>query len=234
MKPLLSVDAVREAVARNSATSYGLTLIVGLPLPSDVTDRIVHAQSQIERTSPARFTWYGPKHLHVTLLALLRGRYREAPCLQRVELPANLDAFVCDLSTQFENLQPFPIVFSGIFLTDSGVVVVQGTSRPALFDTLADKFAELDRPLPERDLHVSIGFLNNPSTPASLEEQHRLERIFDPLSAFSIGRYEVKRVSLVHYANRTLNRVLGQVHFDLGVPHILTAARMLDALGISC
>jgi hypothetical protein len=48
-----------------------------------------------------------------------------------------------------------------------------------------------------------------------------------------IGRMTVHQVWLVHYANRTLNRIVGKVPFTLGGRNPLTAERLLQDLGIS-
>ncbi len=72
-------DRIELNIAKNTATSYGLTLVAAFPPPPAICDSIQRLQGQLEQSLPGRFTWYERDWLHVTLLALLRGRYREQP-----------------------------------------------------------------------------------------------------------------------------------------------------------
>ena len=79
-------EKVRQIIRKNQATSYGLTLVIGLPFPSDIGSRVQLIQRQLEALTPGHFFWYGLDHLHATLVAPLRGRYRDHPALQRLGL----------------------------------------------------------------------------------------------------------------------------------------------------
>ena len=69
-------ERIELNVRKNTATSYGLTLMTALPPPPAICDSIQRIQRQLELLLPHCFTWYARDWLHVTLLALLRGRYR--------------------------------------------------------------------------------------------------------------------------------------------------------------
>ena len=92
MRLNLVEQRVKQTIHKNTATSYGLTLVIGLPFPVEIRGRIQNIQKKLEASAPGRITWYGAEHLHTTLFAPLRGRYREGPPLQREELPADLQS----------------------------------------------------------------------------------------------------------------------------------------------
>ena len=48
-----------------------------------------------------------------------------------------------------------------------------------------------------------------------------------------IGRVTVRHIWLVHYANRTLDRIVGKIRFALGRSNPLTAERLFEGLGIA-
>ena len=74
MKLALDEARVQQTIHKNTATSYGLTLVAGLPFPAEIGSRVQAIQAQLEPLAPGRFTWYGVDHLHVTLVAPLRTR----------------------------------------------------------------------------------------------------------------------------------------------------------------
>ena len=47
------------------------------------------------------------------------------------------------------------------------------------------------------------------------------------------GKMLVQQVWLVHYANRTLDQILGKVPFTLGQANVITGERLLRELGIA-
>ena len=64
-------------VQKNTLTSYGLTIVAGLPFPVTLSEKIEALQGSLEETLPDQFLWYGSDHLHITFAAPLRGRYRQ-------------------------------------------------------------------------------------------------------------------------------------------------------------
>ena len=232
MVPSLIDEKVRATIRKNTATSYGLTLIIGLPFPPGISSQIRDVQEQLEELLPSRFTWYGWDHLHATLVALLRGRYREWPPLQREDLPFDLDSFGRDLGDFFARLQPFPLELAGVHITEEGFVMVAENTPVQQLASRLQGYPELDWPEHLKGLHVAIGFLNTCRPFSTGEEQRHFEEGFAQIMDIPIGRMTVRQVWLVHYANRTLNRIVGKVPFTLGCPNPLTAERLLQDLGI--
>jgi len=233
MVPSLVDEKVRATIRKNTATSYGLALIIGLPFQPEICNAIQRVQRQLEALVPARFTWYDRDHLHATLVASLRGRYREHPPLQREQLPSDLDGFTRDLGDFFARLQPFPLELSGVHITEEGsVMVAENTPMQQLASRLR-RYPELDQPKHLKGLHVAIGFLNTCRPFSTEEERRHFEEGFAQIMDIPIGRMMVRQVWLVHYANRTLNRIIGRVPFTLGCSNSLTAERLLQDLGVS-
>ena len=220
---------------KNAATSYGLTLVAGLPLPCLICDRIGHVQAQIEGLLPDRFTWYSQDQLHATVIAPLLGRYRESPPLRCDELPADLDGFVEALGRCFDNLLPFAVTFAKILLTSHGLLIAAGSDETHVRQSVAQclkPYPELDAPKNLEEWHITLGYLHTPIPFDTAHEQTRfaaaLADLHDDLP-FSI---EIGQVWLVHYSNRTLNRILGKTPFVLGQTHARTAEAVINDLGI--
>src|SRR5688500_17244176 len=94
----LNADKICTTIRKNTVTSYGLTLVIGLPFPLNIGSKIQFVQNHLELLAPSQFMWYERDQLHATLTAPLRGRYREWPPLQPQELPSNPVGFVEALS----------------------------------------------------------------------------------------------------------------------------------------
>ena len=69
MELALNEARVQQTIRKNTATSYGLTLVVGLPFPSEIGNRVRRIQEHLETLAPGRLTWYGLDQLHATLVA---------------------------------------------------------------------------------------------------------------------------------------------------------------------
>jgi 2'-5' RNA ligase len=233
MKLTLDKVGVQETIRKSSATSYGLSLVVGLPFPAEVGNRIRHIQRQLEALLPGRFTWYPPDHLHATLYAPLRGRYRDFPALQREELPSNLQGFTDDLVNFFAQRQPFSLELAGVHVTDEGSVMVGGGAFTQQLASNLQRYPELDSPKGLRGLHVTIGFFNTDRPFTKDEERMCIEMALTQFMEVPVGRVMIWRVWLVHYANRTLNRIVGKIPFTLGQANTLTGERLLQELGIA-
>lgn len=230
----LEPERMRRTLRKNLTTSFGLTLAVGPPLPQPMLDRVVQLQNQIELLLPGRFRWYAPEHLHATVLALLRSRYREWPPLQCHELPADLDGFVETLNACFGELQPFPLDLDRLLVTPDGQVRVGGSDPGRVRQRFAERLASfpgLDRPKDADGWHITLGFLQMPA-PAAEAEQANFEDSWAELRTCSLGTMLVDQVWLVHYADRTLSRIVGKTPLRLGRLDRLTADRFLSVLGI--
>lgn len=224
----LDPDRVQRALHRNLATSFGLTLVVGLPFPRPLLARVVQLRDRSDSLAPAGLRWYAPDHLHSTVLALLRSRYREGPSLQRTELPQDLEGFVATLNACFGTLQPFVLNLDKLFLTPDGQLLAVGPDPGRVRQQVAQRLASwpgLDRPKDLSGWHVTLGFLQT-SALASFEAG------WVELQGSSIDAVLVDQVWLVHYADRMLSRIVGKAPLPLGRPGSLTAGRLLELLGI--
>jgi hypothetical protein len=229
----LAEERVQETIQKNTTTSYGLTLVIGLPFPAEISHRIRHIQEQLEILVPGRFTWYGLHHLHATLVAPLRGRYRDVPPLQREELPASLQDFAQDLANFFTQRSPFSLELAGVSITNEGLIVTRENTLVRQMASNLRKYPRLDPSKHSGGLHVTIGFLNTSRPFVTDEEQARFEIALSQLIDIPIGWMIVQQVWLVHYANRTLDRIIGKVRFTLGESNILTVERLLRELNIA-
>ena len=220
---------------KNLATSFGLTLVVGLPFPRPMLVRAAQLREQIEALLPGRFRWYAPDHLHATVMAPLRGRYREGPPLQRDEFPEDLDGFVKALNLCFDALRPFPLKLDRLRLASDGRMLALGPDAGQVRQRVAERLASfpgLDQPKGSDGWHVTLGYLQTPTPFATEAEQADFEVGWAELQTSLLGVMVVDRVWLVHYADRTLSRIVGQAPLLLGRPNTLTPDSLLAALGI--
>ncbi len=227
----LDEAAILQTISRNRAPSYGLTLMAGLPFPEDICARIQALQGQVEALAPGRFTWYRPVLLHATLYAPLRGVYRPAPPLRRAEVTADWAGFCAGLARICTQSRPFTLELRGISLTPDGMLVIHE-------DTLAQRLAAglsgypgLDQPRHWRGLHVVAGYLHTPRPFAGPDEQTGFAQGCAALDKV-IGATLVSRVWLVHYANRTLRRIIGQAPLILGQESQPGSEEIAQALGL--
>lgn len=232
MKITLIETEVQQTIRKNNSTSYGLTLAVGLPFPAQISERIREIQQQLEALLPGRFIWYGLHHLHATLVAPLRGRYRNFPPLQQEELPANLDRFFDDLNTFFSQQQPFDLNLGGVYIIAGGYVMVGEEILTQRLASTLKNYPELDAPKHLTGLHVSIGYFKTSQPFINDKERASLEAALVQLSHTPVGRIRVQQIWLAHYANRTLDRIVGKVPFILGQPNTLTTEQLLRRLAV--
>lgn len=232
-KLILVEEKIRQTLCKNTTISFGLTLVVGLPFPAEIRARIQRIQEQLEALAPGRFTWYGADHLHATLVAPLRGRYREQPPLGREELPADLPGFTRDLGDFFAQQRPFSLELAGARVTPEGLIIIAENTLTRQLASSLQAYPELDRPKHHKGLHVNIGFFNTVRPFDTNEEQSRFELGLAQLVNAPVGLVRAQQVWLVHYANRTLNRIIGKTPFTLGRANDLGVERLLRELGIT-
>lgn len=221
---------------KNIKTSYGLTLVAGLPFSSDnLAYEINHIRTQLDLLLYGQVAWHAPEHLHVTLAAPLRGRYRQQPPIQRIELPVDLDGFVNDLTGYFSQLRPFRLELTGPYLTEGDILLFNAACAVSIQEDLASilrKYPELDHPKKKSCLHLTVGYLKAMEPFITFFEMESFRRKIDKLYRPSIGKVMVEQVWLVHYSNRTLNKIVGKIAFPLGHPQLINSADLLTKLGI--
>jgi hypothetical protein len=228
-------ERVQQNILKNLSTSYGLTLVAGLPFSDALREGFAQVQSQLEQLAPGCFTWYHTGHLHTTLLAPLRGRYRESPPLRRDELPADLDRFVHTTGRCFESMRPFSLTFDRLLLTSHGLALALAPDTDCVRRRVAaclQPFPELDPPKHLDEWHVTLGYLRTTTPFASEDEQTRFEAGLARLQDGPPLQLAVDGLWLVHYANRMLDRIVGRVALALGRPNFLDPDLVLADLGI--
>jgi hypothetical protein len=235
MTLVLDPKRMQTTLNKNLATSYGLTLVVGLPFVPAILAQVAQLQAQIEALLPKRFRWYELDRLHATVFAPLRGRYRHGPPLQRDELPADLDAFAEALNLCFGAMQPFRLALDRLHLAPDGRMLALGADPGCAQQHVAERLASfpgLDRPKVLEGWHVTLGYLRAPAPFGTAAEQASFELCWSKPQSNSLGAVLVDRVWLVHYGDRTLNWIVGKAPLLLGRPNALTADRLIVALGI--
>lgn len=230
---ILNLDAaqVGELYRKNSRASYGLTIVVGLPFPPEITDAIADVQRKFERWLPNRFEWYGLDHIHASIYALLRSQDRP---LQRDDLPPDSEGFAQELVDVVSRWPPFTITFAGIRLGPDGALVAEEDNLERRLVSRLSTHPKVALPKHIRGLTPVIGFLTTSEPFSSEEEKTHFEKEFTSLQDLSVGCMEVDRIWLVHYGHRTLSDVKGKVAFELGhrPSRALTGVELLAVLGI--
>lgn len=224
-------EKVRTIIEKNTRTSYGLTLVTGLPFPNQICKRVGQIQRELDPLAPGTIEWYGLDHLHATIYAPLRGLYREQPPLKRSDLPPDIEGFINDLSTFFSALAPFPLKLTGVRLSEDGVIGAYEDTLARRLDALLAKYPGMDRPKHSPGIVSVIGFLRDEMRIGEIQKR-AFQNALDALVAVPIGQMIVEEVHLVHYANRTLNRIQGKHTFLLGRPNVMTVEQFLEELVI--
>lgn len=233
MKITFDTDKVKELIRKNENTSYGLTLVAGLPLPKKISRALLQCQKNLETALPGRFAWYKEENMHVTLRPLLRGRYRDHPHLQFNEIPQPVDDFFHDLQMTVALWQPICLHFLGSYLTESGALYIDVAPITLPFARLDDHYPDLFHPNPLERWHISVGYWHSAEQEYSSADRKCLSHIIGQLGQQAIGKMIARRVWLVHYSNRQLNRFIGKVTLPLGVPPVHNTESILRALHIS-
>lgn len=229
---VLDPEKVKHTNHINTVASYGLTIVIGLPLLPEVDAQVQQVQTELEQLVPERFAWYAPYHRHLTVAAPLRGRYRESPPVQRQELPDNLADFVQALNEWGQQLPAFTLVPELVRLRDNGMVSVQFQTTVPIKDMLIrylNAFPMLDAPKHSRGswLYHTMGYATSLLSP---DEQEKVQAYLD--GVYWQGEMAVSQVWLVHYAIRTLQRIKGKIPFRLQQANTVTEARLLRDLQI--
>lgn len=218
---------------KNQVSSYGLTLVAGLPLPAALLGQIKLIQEQLEGVAPDCFTWYQPAHIHITLYAPVRSRELERPPLAQADLSPDLDNFVVALNQCVAGLTPFRMNLVSAHLTAIGHIIIRAEGVAAVkahfIKTLTPILgAAAPKDSPDR-IHGTIGYLHKLPTEV---ERGRLQEALAQINQMEIGRVLVKQIWLVHYAHRTLNDIVGKLPLLPGQANSITTASFLQGLKI--
>ena len=132
-------------------------------------------------------------------------------------------------------LVPFLLELDRLLLAPDGRMLALGPDAGQVRQRVAERLASfpgLDRPKDLGGWHVTLGYLQTPTPFATEAEQADFEVGWAELQTSLLGVIVVDRVWLVHYADRTLSRIVGKAPLLLGRPNTLTPDSLLAALGI--
>lgn len=229
----INPDEVYTTIHKNSVSSYGVTLVAGMPFPPPISEQIKAQQERFDRYAPGRFIWYSSDHLHITLVALVRGRYREAQPVRSAELAEDLPNYLDRFNSVFSQIHPFTLELGCPTITPSGSVIIKVNEPGQLIVPLLRRSLALDQPPASINLHISLGYLSTPTLFTEEAEQQRFAEDYAQLAQCTLGCLTVQQVWLVHYANRMLNRIVGKIPLQLGQPNQLTVEQLLENLRFS-
>jgi hypothetical protein len=232
----INPEEVRTTITKNQSLSYGLTLVAGLPLPTQLSRTIQQAQALLENSLEGRFIWYQPTQMHVTLSALLRGRYRQFPPLERNDLPSNIDTFFNEFQDFLATQAPLQIQWHEFNLMPNGLLICRAQCSKGFSDRLINllwKYPTFNLHQKDPyDLHLTIGYLTTPEPFLNAKEGYLFKKTLLNLQEDEMETYQVDRVWLIHYANRTLNSILGKISFILGKQAPMKSEHILHLLQI--
>lgn len=233
----LTIDEARiqRMLRKNQATSYGLTLVVGLPFAQAFQERATALQEELEKVAAGAFAWYQPAQMHATVYAPKRGDYARSGPLRGEEIPG-LDAYLAHLAGHYAQLAPFAAQMGTPTLTPDGVLIfheVQGIARPTP-PPPAMPPAWLDQPKHSGGgLVCSIGYLRQPERLQAAETRAAISETLAAASGQGATAAPIERVWLVHYRTRTLGNIVGRLAFPLGQRQEMERAQMCAALGLA-
>ncbi len=201
-----------------------------MPLPAPLTSAVQRLQSNIESAAPGCLQWYALEDLHITIAAPLRSRYRVGPPLRRVELPASLPALLVDLAAVCAALPPFELALEHAHFHHESLLIEVAGGLPAAerLRGAITRYPGFDAPKGQGfPLHLSCGFFKSGQDEAAVAPmvaQHAL--------AAAGAAARIDRLALVHYANRTLSRVVGVLDLPLGQVTALDEETVLAQLDV--
>lgn len=226
---------IQRMLQKNQATSYGLTLVVGLPFAQAFREQAAALQEELEKVAAGAFTWYQPAQMHATVYAPKRGDYARSGPLRGEEMPG-LDAYLAHLAGHYAQLAPFVAQLGTPTLTPDGVLIfheMQGMARPAP-PLPALPPAWLDKPKHSGGgLVCSIGYLRQPERLQAAERRAAISETLVAANGQGATAAPIEHVWLVHYRTRTLGDIVGRLAFPLGRRQEMDSAQMYAALGLA-
>jgi hypothetical protein len=188
------------ALAQNARTNYGLTLVLGCPLPADILQRIEALKERYRQIAPGHIDFGRPEAYHLTVYGLKRSR--GTPYTQ-----AELDPVLAGLGRvlwhELGSVSEIRVWLSGSVVAAGGAVLVNGKSDGTLVRLRAaiDRLAGVD-PLKSASTHITIGQFTQPFRSA-LACRRAVEEV-EVLRDFPIGDLLVRVLKLVYYRDRLL------------------------------
>jgi len=197
--------AITAALGRQGMAQYGLTLVLGCPLPAVLSGPIAALQEACEAAAPGLVRFGDPAAYHLTVYGLKRSRPQP---FARAELAPLLEALGCVLHSELGATASLAVPLRGLELTDEGTAILRGAEVETLSRLRAAicRLPGVDPPKGDGN-HVALGRLARPLAPA---EGQRAARLLAPLRSRPAGTLVVRELKLVTYRSRLLDDVVSQ------------------------
>jgi hypothetical protein len=194
------------ALAQNTRTSYGLTLVLGCPLPADVLENIESLKDRYGLIASNHIDFGRPEAYHLTVYGLKRSR---ATPYTRQELDPVLSGLDRVLHRELGSVSGIRVRLSGPVVADGGAVLVLGQPDANLVRLRAAiaRLAGVD-PLKSPSSHITIGQFTKPF--GSARACRRAMEEVEALRDFPMGNLLVGELRLVYYRHRLLHDLAWQ------------------------
>jgi hypothetical protein len=205
-QPDFDPDVLAAALAKNARANYGLTLVLGCPLPTGVLERIEAFRYRLCQIAPGFINFGRREAYHLTVYGLKRSR--EMPYTQDELAPvlAGLDRV---LRHELGSVSEIRVRLSGSVVTASGAVLVLGQPDEALVRLRAaiGLIEGVDR-LKSASSHITLGQFATPF--GSARAYRRSMEEVEMLRDFPVGDLLVRELKLVSYRHRLLHDLAWQ------------------------
>jgi hypothetical protein len=199
-------EVLAAALRRNDLPRYGLTLVLGCPLPPAIAGRIRDLKQAYDQIAPGRIRFGAPEAYHLTVYGLKRSR--PAPFAPG-ELRPLLAGLGRVLRAELDAVATLTVPLAGSLVTESGgVLVCGGESEPlARLRAAVGRLEGVD-PLKSPASHITIGQFTRPfgSRQACCQALDAVEA----LRAIPLGSLVAGELKLVYYRNRLLHDIVAQ------------------------
>lgn len=208
-------DPVKLAAAldRNERACYGLTLILGHPLPQALTERIESLKQAYREIARGRIRFGKSVACHLTVYGLKRSQ--EAP-FSRQEIEPLLRPLADVLQDELGAVSSLSVSLSGSVVSEDGAILACGGESETLgrLRTAIGRIEGVDPPK-SPSIHVSIGHFCQPS--GSPKAHRRALEAMERLRRWPLGTLVAREVKLVYYRNRLLDEPVRQARIQLPV-----------------
>jgi hypothetical protein len=206
-------EVLAAALLKNDLPSYGLTLVLGCPLPPAVAGRIEDLKNTYQQIAPGRIHFGAPAAYHLTVYGLKRSR--PAPFAPG-ELRPLLEGLGRVLRAELGEVTTLTVPLAGSLITESGgVLVCCGESEPLAQLRAAIGCAEGMDPPKSPGTHITIGQFTRPF--GSRRAYRQALSAMEELRALPPGDLSAAELKLVYYQNRLLHDIVAQETIRLPV-----------------
>jgi hypothetical protein len=200
-QPDFDPDVLAAALVKNAHTNYGLTLVLGCPLPAEVLELLEALKERYRQIVPDRIDFGRPEAYHLTVYGLKRSR--EKPYTQE-QLDPILEGLDRVLRHELGSLNEIRVWLSGSVVTGGGSLLVVGEPDETLVRLRATigQIEGVDA-LKSASIHITIGQFTQPF--GSSRAYRQAMEAFETLRASPSGDLLLHELKLVYYGHRLLH-----------------------------